>query len=33
MGLIDAQGRLVAGFQDAGRPALWNGLKRKLRAQ
>jgi cytochrome c biogenesis protein CcmG/thiol:disulfide interchange protein DsbE len=29
--LIDARGRIVAGFQGAGTPALWNALKRKLR--
>jgi hypothetical protein len=29
--LIDAQGRVVGGFQDAGNPARWNALKAKLR--
>jgi hypothetical protein len=29
--LIDAQGRVVAGFEGRGTPALWNALKRKLR--
>jgi peroxiredoxin len=31
--LIDAKGRVVAGFQGAGTTALWNALKRKLRRQ
>jgi hypothetical protein len=31
--LIDAQGRFVASVEGAGTPALWNGLKRKLRSQ
>jgi len=31
--LIDARGRVVAGFQGRGTPALWNALKSKLRRQ
>ena len=29
--LIDARGRFVAGFQDAGTPARWNALVARLR--
>ncbi len=29
--LIDAKGRFVGGFEGGGTPALWNGLKRRLR--
>jgi len=30
--LIDAKGRVVAGFQGRGTPARWNALKRMLAA-
>ena len=30
--LIDARGRVVAGFEGAGTPALWNQLRDRLRA-
>ena len=30
--LVDARGRVVAGFEGRGTPALWNELKRKLQS-
>ena len=31
--LIDAKGRFVAGFQDAGTPVRWNALVARLRKE